>query len=252
MNGLRQLSLNLCLRDNATFENFWVGDNRQVVALLQSMCRDSVGETSEAIMTETVRFSAGIPLAYIWGKLGSGRSHLLGACCHELGREGFPVGYFALSDAKKHVPEMLQDLENLTLLCLDDLEAVIGMANWEEAILHCCNRIFDCGGQVLIAANAAPAALSFVYSDLKSRMSSGAIFQIVALDDDQKKAALKWRASLRGLELSDNVVNYLLRYYWRDTESLFAALEELDRKALQSQRRLTIPFVKIALSKFDK
>ncbi|WP_455365563.1 HdaA/DnaA family protein [Kaarinaea lacus] len=49
---------------------------------------------------------------------------------------------------------------------------------------------------------------------------------------------------MRGLELSDDVGQFLLRRYSRDLVELFALLERLDHASLSEQRRLTIPFLR--------
>jgi DnaA family protein len=53
---------------------------------------------------------------------------------------------------------------------------------------------------------------------------------------------------VRGLSLSDATARYILQRIPRDPASLFAFLDRLDAAALQSQRRITIPFVREALA----
>jgi DnaA-homolog protein len=80
--------------------------------------------------------------------------------------------------------------------------------------------------------------------DLASRLTWGMTFQLHALNDMQKIAALQLRARSRGIELPDEVAQYLIKQVPRDMHTLFAVLERLDEVSLQQQRRLTIPFVK--------
>jgi DnaA family protein len=80
--------------------------------------------------------------------------------------------------------------------------------------------------------------------DLKSRLGWGPVFQLATLSDRDKQAALQMRARRRGLELGNEVAEYLLRRCPRDMDSLFSLLNQLDRASLVAQRRLTIPFVR--------
>jgi DnaA family protein len=80
--------------------------------------------------------------------------------------------------------------------------------------------------------------------DLTSRLGWGPVFQLATLSDRDKRAALQMRARRRGLELGNEVAEYLLRRYPRDMDSLFSLLNQLDRASLVAQRRLTIPFVR--------
>ena len=64
------------------------------------------------------------------------------------------------------------------------------------------------------------------------------------LNEGQLPEAMQLRARLRGLELSDAVVAYLLRRVRRDPATLFALLDQIDDEAFSHQRRLTVPFVR--------
>jgi DnaA family protein len=75
-------------------------------------------------------------------------------------------------------------------------------------------------------------------------MANGITLQIHPLNDEQKIAALKMRADLLGIEISDNVAGFLLHNFSRDTNYLFGLLHKLDRAALAAKRKITIPFIK--------
>ena len=72
-------------------------------------------------------------------------------------------------------------------------------------------------------------------------------FQVHTLSDEQKLAALQQRAKARGLQLEEEVGEFLLRHCPRDTRFLFEILEKLDAASLVAQRKLTIPFVRSIL-----
>ncbi len=127
----------------------------------------------------------------------------------------------------------------------DDLQVVIGKREWEEALFVLYKPRPSRKATLLIGANAPPLQLNYLLPDLKSRLSSGLIFQIQELSDEEKISALRLRAQLRGLELSEEVGEYLLlRRAPRELPKLIALLEELDRASLIAQRKLTVPFVK--------
>jgi len=226
MSKLQQLALDLCFKDNASFENFFPGANQTCISCLQQLANSAIN------------------FIYLWGKVGAGKSHLLAASCALFAEHKLRAAYLPLKDAANLSPLILDDLENLELLCIDDLDAVIGDRDWEEALFHCFNRFTVTGGKMVVAASATPKALQFKLSDLRSRMLSGMIFELKPLDDEEKIKALMLRAKLRGLNLPLVVAKFLLLRYARDSESLFVSLDLLDRAALREQRNLTIPFVK--------
>ena len=152
--------------------------------------------------------------------------------------------YLPLQELLTLAPELLEGLEQQALIAIDDVQAIAGMPQWEEALFHLYNRVRDCGHRLVVSATVAPAGLTLTLPDLTSRLGWGPVFQLAALSDTDKRAALQMRARRRGLELGNEVPEYLLRRCPRDMDSLFSLLNQLDRASLVAQRRLTIPFVR--------
>lgn len=225
-----QLTLGLSLKDEATFNNFYFGKNAEIIAELQKTAR---GEGEKII--------------YLCGSRGQGCTHLLQACCHYAHQHQLSSVYLPLANLITLSPEILNGLETLSLVCLDDLHVVAGHADWEEAIFHLYNRIYETGGSIVIAAHDLPKAIHLRLPDLVSRLSWGIVFQLHALADAEKLSALTMRANCRGINLSEEVGKYILTHCPRHMSTLFAALEALDKASLAAQRRLTIPFVKEVL-----
>jgi DnaA family protein len=220
-----QLPLGIGLRDSATFANFHPAANREA---LQALSR---GEEQ---------------FLYLWGGAGSGKTHLLQALCQQQAEAGRGVAYLPLAEPGMAV-EMLEGMEAMDLLAVDDLDAVAGQPAWETGLFHLYNRLRDAGARLVVTASVSPAALSVELPDLASRLSWGLTLHLADNDDAAKLAILQLRAGNRGLELSEEVGNYLLKRCERDMESLIQLLERLDAASLQEKRRLTIPFVKSLL-----
>ena len=186
---------------------------------------------------------------YLWGNKGSGKSHLLkGVCQHYLAQQR-PALYVPLNKAQYFSPAVLENLEQQALVCLDDLQAVIGNAEWEVAIFDLINRVRETGRTLLImSADQSPANLPVQLPDLASRLTWGEVYQLAPLNDKQKIDVLQKAAYQRGIELPDETANFLFKRLERDMKTLFNALEKLDQASLQAQRKLTIPFVKEILT----
>jgi len=228
-----QLPLSIRLRDHATFENFLPADNQQVVATLQ---RAAVSDNDDATAL------------YLWGAAGSGKSHLMQATCHRVTACDEVAAYLPLREFELLAPAMLEGMESLALVCLDDIEAIAGQREWEEAIFHLYNRMQTNGTQLVVTANTAPQGLPLLLPDLVTRMGWGLVFQLHELVDDQKVQALQMRAQAIGMEIGGDVARYLFSRTRRDMHSLFALLERLDHATLVAQRRLTIPFLKVFMA----
>lgn len=228
--SVEQLALGFRLRDDATFESFLPTGNEQILSAVINNVR-----------------GIGDPFIYLWGPLASGRSHLLQATCHAAPEFRQTAVYLPLDAPNKLQPELFSGLENVDLVCIDDVEKIAGDCAWEEKLFHLFNRIRSNNKRLIIAANTAPVNLAIKLPDLKSRLSWGVVYQMNLLDDEQKLAALKLRAQCRGLDLEPAVGRFLLRRCPRNMVELFMLLEQLDQASLAEQRRLTIPFVKEVL-----
>lgn len=227
----KQLPLGVRLRADAQFSNFIPGDNGLLIDQLKTIAAGRNAET----------------LAFVVGAPGSGRTHLLQACCHEAEAAGRTVFYLPLTEVAQLTPEMLESLENYALVCIDDLDAVAGQPDWELGLFHLFNRIRERGGALILAAASSPNQLPLNLEDLRSRLNWGLLFQLAELSEELKLQALTRNARERGLKIGDEVLHFMLSRAPRDLPALFGYLDALDQASLAEKRRITIPFVKQVL-----
>jgi DnaA family protein len=225
-----QLLLNIKLTDDATFENY-VGDPAIPQTLLQQL-----NQSDDHLW-----------YLYLWGGKGVGCSHLLQAACHEGRDMGLTCVYLCLSEAETMSASILDGLEKLDLVCIDGVEAVTGNSGWEEALFHMFNRIRESGNNLLVAAKTPPVHIDFSLADLQSRLTSGLIYQVKPLTDEQKVQAIQLRARNRGMQVDRDLAKFIITRSSRDTSCLFHSLDKLDEASLHHKRRLTISFAKQVL-----
>lgn len=227
---IAQIPLPLSLNPEQSFATFVAGPNEAVLAALQAYAQG----TGEAFV-------------YLWGEAGLGKSHLLNACCQAATTAGRRSAYLPLTALHAHGPQTLEGLEQLDVLCLDDIQTLAGNAAWESALFHLFNRLRDAGNRLIVSADAAPAQLPIALPDLRSRMAWGLSLRLRTLADQDKLAALSRHAKQLGMEITPAVGQYLLAHCPRDLPSLWRLLDGLDRATLAAQRKLTIPFLKTYL-----
>ena len=224
-----QLPLEVNLRDDATLDNFLALPR---VEPLLSALRAQLEPGGEAII-------------YLYGPPGSGKTHLTQASCH-LSDAG--TLYLPLKELGQYpAAEVLQGVEQLDRVCIDDLHAVLGDAQWERALFNLYNSARELGCRLVVAADAAPRALAVGLDDLRSRLSWGIVYQLAQGDDSEKASILQFRAARRGLSLSTEVASYIVSRAPRPMEQLLDVLDVLDSASLSEQRALSIPFVKQTL-----
>ena len=224
---MSQLALPLQLADHAVFASFLDHGNETLVSTLVGLSSGDAGQG-----------------CWLWGSPATGKTHLLQAVCDQAGDRSV---YLPLDMLAAAGPEILEGLASRGLVCIDDIDHVAGQDEWEVALFNLFNDLQESGGQLIVSACSAPRESGIVLADLASRMSRLPVFQIRALDEQQRAAALQLRARHRGLELPDDTAAYMLKRSRRDMASLYGLLDRLDLEALRAQRRLTIPFVRDVL-----
>lgn len=225
-----QLTLGVGLKDEATFSNFYIGPNHQLIEVLK---KAAAGQGEWVI--------------YFYGTGGNGCTHLLQASCHEAHQNGLRTVYLPLTQLIELSPAILDGLEELDLICVDDIHMIAGRPKWEEAFFHAYNRIHASGKRLIVTSNVPPKALGVVLPDVVSRLVWGMVYQLQSLNDQEKLQVLIMRAERRGMTLLEDVGKFILTHCPRHMSTLFAALDALDKASLAAQRKLTIPFVKAVL-----
>ena len=234
-NSLRQLTLALYHNPRADFASYHAGPNAEALAAMVRWA------------DETVPW-----YVYLWGGTATGKSHLLQAGLRLAANAGRSTMYVPLAEVAAHGPGVLEGLEAIDVVCLDDIDLIAGQHAWEHAIFVFFNRLHAAGRALAVSGRAVPAALPFALPDLASRLSAGLIYQLKALEDMEKAAALAAAAARRGMALPEAVAAYLLRRLPRDMRVLIAALETLDHASLSAGRPLSVPFVRETLKLDDE
>lgn len=225
-----QLPLSLGLKDSATFATFVTGPNAEALAALHRLTG-----------------SAWEPHVYLWGAKSTGKSHLLQAICHAAGERDTASVYLPLASIEQFPHTVLDGLENLPIVCLDDVQYVAGKEDWERALRNLFERIQETRSSLIIAGSGLPAELSIELPQLASRLAGCLMLSLKPLPEADQLEALRLRANHRGLRLTAEVERYLLRHYGEPLSMLFEALEMLDTASLAAQRKLTVPFVRDTL-----
>ncbi|MEE8119184.1 MAG: DnaA regulatory inactivator Hda [Gammaproteobacteria bacterium] len=227
---MKQLPLGIQLERESTFEGFFPGPNAEPLKHIAEATRCD----SKAVV---LLHSAAV----------TGKTHLLQAACRTVADENRTAGYFHFLDRENFSPAALAGWENLALVCLDEIDTVAGDAEWEQSVFNLFNGLYDNDGRLLMAARTPPTNWQFSLKDLSSRLVSGLVLQLRDMNDDEKVNALVLRALGRGLELSLEGANYLVKHYPRDMTTLCKLLDRLDEASMAAQRKLTLPFIRQVL-----
>ncbi len=229
----QQLPLIFAWREDATLENFHGQDNAPLKETLQQ-CLQELRQGQ---------------CLYCYAKAPLGKTHVLAAACNFAAQLGLRAMYLPLDAevAAADPADVFANIELVDLVCLDNLEAVLGHRVWEEALFNLYNRSLPRHTCLLFSATMPPSMLVTLLPDLKTRLAASLVFPLAVLQDHEKIQLLIERAAVRGLLLEAKLAEYLLTHVSRDLAVLLDVLAQLDAAAAVAKRRLTLPFIKQVL-----
>ncbi len=205
---------------------------------------------NETLIKELKNLLSGVrtrPILYLWGESGSGKTHLLNACCIAAGKRLKPGIYISLTGQSDDKLDELIPVAANTILCVDDIDTIAGLENAQVRILSLYESTIQNSGALIVSGSAPPGRINLELKDLESRLSYGGVYHVHPLDEDQKQQALRRQAKSRGFYLDEKVIAFIMSHCDRDTRSLFDLLDKLDHASLRTHRKITIPFLKTLL-----
>lgn len=212
---MKQLLLNLIEAQAQSLATFTPGRNLELLHVLAQVEARTAAEH----------------FVFVWGEATAGKSHLLNALA------AHPQSLY-ISASEKSLPSYSS---HYNLYLLDDCEKLGPQAQIDAFALF--NEIRANGAYLVSSGAMAPATLP-VREDLRTRMGWGLIYQLHALSDAEKIAALEASAKSRSLNLAQGVLPYLITHYRRDMRSLSTILQALDTYSLETKRPITLPLLR--------
>ncbi|VAW48958.1 DnaA inactivator Hda (shorter homolog of DnaA) [hydrothermal vent metagenome] len=230
-----QMPLKIGLRDDACFETFVTEKESLAVAFnsLQSALMQSNGSAF-----------------YLHGDTGVGKTHLLQASCRFITEQGRASVYLPFADhSLPLIPDVFTGLEQVPLVCLDDMTHIIGQAKWELALANLITKSSVQGHTLILAGQEPINDWGIATTELTKALMMVLPIEIQALAEKEEVILALQRHSQRlGFELPNDVGNYLIKQFSTDLQELLAVLKLLEQATLVEKRRLTLPFVKTFLN----
>lgn len=198
-----------------------------------------ISQSLTALFDET-----GESLIGLWGGSDSGKTHLVNACAHYARDCGIQFHLFDASQLMTVAAQNFSDLPSGSVLGIDNLDLLAGHREWEEQCYQIINRVKAGEIRFIFTLSRLPRDIGFKLPDLKSRLNWGLMVALTMSDDASLESILKQRAKLLGLEMSKEVLNYVLSHYSRKLSDQMVLLYQLERASLSKQRKITIPFIR--------
>ncbi|HEY4273886.1 MAG TPA: chromosomal replication initiator protein DnaA [Rhizomicrobium sp.] len=145
-----------------------------------------------------------IPLLFIHGGFGYGKTHLLNAAALEFRKRGRRTLFLRAEDFMRHFLGALyrkdtlafkEELRTAEVLIIDDLQHICRSTATASEFLYTVNAFADLRRRVVIAADRAPQALEGLGADVKSRLAGGLCIALDKPDRETRFSILKARAA---------------------------------------------------------
>ena len=208
-----------------TFENFIVGStNKFAHAAAQAVAANPSGAYN--------------PL-FIWGGSGLGKTHLLGAIQFEI-HKNFPDYNIVYVDGEKFTNEIISAIHDNTtaefhnkyraadVLLVDDIQFIGGKESTQEEFFHTFNTLYNAGKQIVLVSDRPPKEIKSLEERLRTRFEMGLTADIQPPDFETRVAIIRRKADLLGLEMPDEVAEYIANRLKNNIRQLEGAVKKLN------------------------
>lgn len=189
-----------------TFETFIVGESNK---LAYAACKSvAFGQ-----------FTNYNPL-YIYSEPGLGKTHLLSAVSNEIARtrpnlkiifvagETFVTEF--VNSLKMHTnDEFKAKYRSADILLVDDVQFFSGKKESQSELFHTFNDLHSSGRQIILTSDRPPKEINDIEQRLLTRFEWGLLADIATPEFETRLAIIKRKAELLGLEVPNNVLEYI-------------------------------------------
>jgi chromosomal replication initiator protein len=207
LKALNPQNVNSRLNQNYTFANFVEGDCNRLARAAGVAVSKKPGVTS---------FN---PLM-LYGGVGVGKTHLVQAVGNEIKRV-LPEKIVLYVDQNDFTNQFLNALQNnqlqqfqnfylqVDLLILDDVQFLAGREKTQEMFFHIFNQLHQSGKQIIMTSDCPPRDLKGFQERLLSRFKWGLTADLQEPDFETKLAIIRNKMKSDGIEIPDQVADYL-------------------------------------------
>ena len=157
---------------------------------------------------------------FLYGPPGVGKTHLLYAIANKV-RKANPDAKIVYIKGDQFINELISAIKsgnNLAfrtkyreadLFLVDDIQFIAGKDSTQDEFFHTFNALHERNRQIVMTSDRKPSDMLTLEARLRSRFESGLLSSIAAPDYETRMAIIKTKANSLGLDLADDVCNYI-------------------------------------------
>ncbi len=248
--GLKKLDVDSQLNPSYSFENFIEGDCNRLARSAGYAVANKPGGTS---------FN---PLL-IYGGVGLGKTHLAHAIGIEI-KNAFPNKTVLYVPSDRFMHQFVDAVKNnstndfihfyqmIDVLIIDDIQFLAGKEKTQDVFFHIFNHLHQNGKQIILTSDKAPVDLQGMEQRLLSRFKLGLSADLQIPDLETRIAILKKKMYVDGIELPNEITEYLAMSITSNVRELEGALISIIAQSSLNKKPITLELAKQMVDKFVK
>ena len=248
--GIRNVKIESQLNPVYSFENFLEGDCNRLARNAGIAVANKPGGTS---------FN---PLL-IFGGVGLGKTHL----AHAIGvdvKDKYPEKTVLYISAEKFTQQYIESVKKnnrndfihfyqiIDVLIIDDVQFLSGKSGTQDVFFHIFNHLHQNGKQVILTSDKAPVDMQDIEQRLLSRFKWGLSAELQKPDFETRISIVKNKLYRDGVEMSDEVIDYIAKNIKTNVRELEGAIISLIAQSSFNKKEITIGLAKEIVEKFVK
>ena len=224
----------------------------------QSICNRLAYTVAQSIVEQPGE-TAFNPL-FIFGASGVGKTHLMHAIGNELvkNKPGYKAVYVPAQTFKRQFveatittkkPELFFNYyQNIDLLLIDDIQEFSEAISTQNAFFQIFNHLKMLGKQIVITSDRCPADLKGMEDRLYTRLKWGMTVEIERPDAHLRREILTAKVKEAGVNLSEQVFNFIVKHAKDNVRDLEGALTSLMANAIYCNEEISMELAEKVLS----
>ncbi len=248
--GIKKLTIDPRLNPSYSFTNFVEGECNRLARSAGFAVANNPGGTA---------FN---PLL-IYGESGLGKTHLAQAIGIEV-KEQNPEKTVLYVNANKFQTQFVDSIRNnnkndflhfyqmIDVLIIDDVHEFAGKEKTQDTFFHIFNHLHQSGKQLVLTSDKPPVELQGLEQRLLSRFKWGLSADLQAPDFETRIAILKKKIYNDGIEMPDNVIEYIASHITDNIRELEGALISLLAQSTLNKKEITLDLTREMIDKLIK
>ncbi len=248
--GLKKLDIDPRLNPENSFDNFIEGEcNRLARSAGYAVSKNPGGTAFNPLL--------------IYGDSGLGKTHLAQAIGIEV-KALFSEKTVLYVNANKFQTQFVDAIRNnnkndflhfyqmIDVLIIDDVHEFAGKEKTQDTFFHIFNHLHQSGKQLILTSDKPPVELQGMESRLLSRFKWGLSADLQAPDFETRMAILKKKTYNDGIDLPEDVLEYIATHISDNIRELEGALISLLAQSTLNKKEITLDLTKEMIDKLIK